>query len=228
MTPDEIHKHLNNSVYSGLFDLVGACIAESIRGKDSILANLSYKKLPLAINVEDLFRYSNSTEDSVGFKMFGMEYFGDKMAIDVDYGHSFYRVNRPILEKNTKLTVIKERFFTKGKINDDILDIFRALFEGTNVEISSGRCPYVMSAAPNYLQAYRSFDAIIPEHDSLENLQFYVKADGNFSFSKTPLLYNLFNNEFLIFQSDEFLYYQILDSPFWQYIEKYKLITKIT
>jgi hypothetical protein len=150
------------------------------------------------------------------------------MAIDVDYGHSFYRVNRPILENNTELAVIKERFFTKGRINDDILDIFRALFEGTSVEISSGRCPHVMSAAPNYLQAYRSFNTIVPEHDSLEHLKFYVKADGNFIFSKIPILYNLFKNEFLIFQSDEFLYYEILDSPFWQYIEKYKLITELT
>ncbi|MFM1755144.1 MAG: hypothetical protein RL621_28 [Bacteroidota bacterium] len=228
MTPDEIHKHLNNSVYSGLFDLIGACIAESIRGKDSILANLSYKKLPLAINVEDLFKYSNVIKNS----LLGRAYEGfllEKMAIGVDpYGNYFYKVNRPILENNTELALIKERFFTKGKINDDILDIFRALFKGINVEISSGRCSKVMSAAPNYLQAYHSFNTIVPEYDSLENLQFYVKTDGNFNLSRTPILYNLFKNEFLIFQSDEFLYYEIIDSPFWQYIEKYKLITEIT
>lgn len=221
MTPDEIHKHLNNSVYSGLFDLVGACIAESIKGKDSILANLSYKKLPLAINAEYLFKYSNVIKNS----LLGKAYHGfllEKMAIGVDhYGNCFYKVNRPILENNTELALIKERFFTKGKINDDILDIFRALFKGSNVEILSGRCPHVMSAAPNYLKAYHSFRTIVPWNDTSE---FYVKTDGNFNLSRTPILYSLFKNEFLIFQSDEFLHYEIIDSPFWRYIKKYKLI----
>ncbi len=224
MTPDEIHKHLNNSVYSGLFDLIGACIAESIRGKDSILANLSYKKLPLAINVEDLFKYSNCIKDSGGVKLWGDKYIEDNMAIEINEDREmYYKVSRPLLEDNKELHQIKSRFFDNKVIHSDIIDIFKKLFEWTDIEVYSGRCDRVMSAAPNYIKAYRSRKWIMPKDDLGS---WHTKTNGEFNYSRTPILYSLFKNDFLVFQSRITcdLYWQVLKSPFWYYIKKYKLI----
>lgn len=225
MTPDEIHKYLKDSVYSGLFDLIGACIAGSIfHGKNRILVDLTHFNKPLSINVEYLFKYSSCIKDSGGAKLWGDKYIEDNTAIEINEDHEMYcKVNRPLLENSIELHKIKSRFFDNKAIHPDIIDIFRELFKGTDIEINSGRCDRVMSAAPNYIKAYRSRKWIMPKDDLGS---WYTKVNGNFNYSRTPILYSLFKNDFLVFQSriTYDLYWQVLESPFWHYIKKYKLI----
>ena len=224
MTPDEIHKYLKDSVYSGLFDLIGACIARSIYGKDRILVDLTHSNKPFAINIEYLFKYSNCIKDSGGAKLWGDKYIEDNMAIEINEDREmYYKVTRPLLENNTELHKIKSRFFDNKVIHSDIINIFKKLFEWTDIEVNSGRCDRVMSAAPNYIKAYRSRKWIMPKDDLGS---WHTRVDGNFNYSRTPILYSLFKNDFLVFQSriTRDLYWQVLESPFWYYIQKYKLI----
>ena len=196
MNADEINEHLSKSVYVGFFDLIGLMLADGIYNPDSSVLN------------HNSFCFDSSIYDL----SYGLAYgnpgetlrTNSKRVFRIDED-IYYTVNKRLYKSIHEAQDVYEHLMPNEMMNSDMVKVFNVLFDELTVKW-------------NKFRLYKSFLSITHENigyiSSYEIRNIVDKNAGGLVFECSP---NIKNTNLIS---------QVLNSPFWSYITKYKLSTR--